>query len=83
MLNNRRYVLTVDTEGQVAQWDLVEVWAYYRLHIIQQLHRTNLNHQCKKVKIFGKRPIEDIAQEVNSMETFSNWCSVDTKIGVS
>lgn len=25
MLNNRRYVLTVDTEGQVAQWDLVEV----------------------------------------------------------
>ncbi|KAI9279517.1 WD40-repeat-containing domain protein [Umbelopsis sp. AD052] len=60
MLNNRRYVLTVDTEGQVAQWDLVE---------------------CKKIKIFGKRPIEEIAQQINSMETFSNWCAVDTKIG--
>ncbi|KAM3589904.1 hypothetical protein VKS41_000759 [Umbelopsis sp. WA50703] len=60
LLNNRRYVLTVDTEGQVAQWDLVE---------------------CKKIKIFGKNPIEEVALQLNSMETFSNWCSVDTKIG--
>lgn len=59
-LNNRRYVLTVDTEGQVAQWDLVE---------------------CKKIKIFGNKAIEEVAQQLNSMETFSNWCSVDTKIG--
>lgn len=27
--------------------------------------------------------MEDVAQEVNSLESFPAWCSVDTKIGVS
>ncbi|CAO3645376.1 unnamed protein product [Mucor hiemalis] len=37
--------------------------------------------KCAQVKNFGKRDIEEVAQEVNSLESFPAWCSVDTKIG--
>ncbi|KAI7898188.1 WD40-repeat-containing domain protein [Cokeromyces recurvatus] len=37
--------------------------------------------KCIQIKQFGRRDIEDVAQEVNSLECFPAWCSVDTKIG--
>ncbi|KAG2236102.1 hypothetical protein INT48_006118 [Thamnidium elegans] len=37
--------------------------------------------KCIQVKNFGKRELEEVAQEVNSLESFPAWCTVDTKIG--
>lgn len=76
-------MLTVDTEGQVAQWDLVEVSFIIYAYTMVANKNAKRNGQCKKIKIFGNKAIEEVAQQLNSMETFSNWCSVDTKIGVS
>ncbi|KAI8390199.1 WD40-repeat-containing domain protein [Blakeslea trispora] len=60
VLQNRRHILTKDTNGEIAMWDLTK---------------------CTQIKNFGKRDIEDVAFEVNSIESFPAWCSVDTKIG--
>ncbi|KAL0092183.1 WD40-repeat-containing domain protein [Phycomyces blakesleeanus] len=60
VLNNRRHVLTQDTNGEVALWDLVK---------------------CTQIKRFGKQKLDRVAQEINNVESFPAWCSVDTKIG--
>ncbi|KAL9097070.1 MAG: hypothetical protein Q9165_001034 [Trypethelium subeluteriae] len=60
MLNNRRWLLTLDTAGEVVMWDLVK---------------------CVPVKSFGKRYLEDVAPEVNTMESVANWCAVNTRTG--
>ncbi|GAN06004.1 WD domain-containing protein [Mucor ambiguus] len=60
ILHNRRHLLTKDTNGEIAMWDLTK---------------------CIQVKNFGKRDLEDVAAEVNSLESFPAWCSIDTKIG--
>ncbi|MCJ1472507.1 hypothetical protein MMC13_001155 [Lambiella insularis] len=33
------------------------------------------------VQSFGKRHLEDVTPEVNSMESVANWCGVDTRTG--
>ncbi|KAI7883139.1 WD40 repeat-like protein [Lichtheimia hyalospora FSU 10163] len=60
VLQNRRHVLTQDTNGEIGLWDIVK---------------------CTQVKKFGKRPLQDVAQEVNGMDCAPAWCTVDTKIG--
>ena len=30
---------------------------------------------------FGKRHLEDVAPQVNTMESVANWCAVDTRTG--
>ncbi|KAI8875796.1 WD40 repeat-like protein [Backusella circina FSU 941] len=37
--------------------------------------------RCIQIENFGKQDLEDVAQKVNTMESFPAWCSVDTKIG--
>ncbi|KAI9821832.1 MAG: hypothetical protein M1827_002414 [Pycnora praestabilis] len=37
--------------------------------------------KCIAVQSFGKRHLEDVAPEVNTMETVANWCAVDTRTG--
>lgn len=37
--------------------------------------------QCVPIKSFGKRHIEDVQDEVNTMESVANWCSLDTRTG--
>ncbi|CAG8682200.1 15004_t:CDS:10, partial [Acaulospora morrowiae] len=37
---------------------------------------------CVRVKTYGKRDIEEVASEINTIESIPNWCSVDTRIGV-
>ncbi|KAI8639396.1 WD40-repeat-containing domain protein [Parasitella parasitica] len=60
ILHNRRHLLTKDTNGEIALWDLTK---------------------CIQIKSFGKRDLEDVAQDINSLESFPAWCSIDTKIG--
>jgi WD repeat-containing protein 48 len=36
---------------------------------------------CTPIKSFGKRHLEDVVPEVNTRETVSHWCTVDTRTG--
>jgi WD repeat-containing protein 48 len=33
------------------------------------------------VESFGKRHLEDVLSQVNTMETVAHWCAVDTRTG--
>ncbi|KAF1980776.1 WD40 repeat-like protein [Aulographum hederae CBS 113979] len=37
--------------------------------------------QCMPIKSFGKRHLEDVLPEVNTMEAVAHWCAVDTRVG--
>lgn len=37
--------------------------------------------QCVPVHSFGKRHLEDVEPEVNTMEAVAPWCSIDTRTG--
>jgi WD repeat-containing protein 48 len=40
-----------------------------------------LTSQCVPVQSFGKRDIDEVLSQVNTMETVAHWCSVDTRTG--
>ena len=75
MLNDRKRVLTLDTAGEVLMWDLLKV---SRSH---DLFHSAKFVQCVPIQSFGKRHLEDVAPEVNTVESVANWCSVDTRTG--
>ncbi|KAL1924391.1 uncharacterized protein VTP21DRAFT_7426 [Calcarisporiella thermophila] len=60
ILNNRRHVLTLDTAGEVALYDII---------------------RCVRVKELGQRDLEDAANELSTLESVANWCTIDTRIG--
>lgn len=33
------------------------------------------------MKSFGKRHLDDVASEVNTMESIAHWCTLDTRTG--
>lgn len=37
--------------------------------------------KCVPVQSFGKRHLDDVLKEVNTMEAVAHWCSVDTRTG--
>lgn len=37
--------------------------------------------KCILIKSFGERHLEDVAMEVNTMDSIANWCQVDTRTG--
>ncbi|KAI9842611.1 MAG: hypothetical protein M1837_007049 [Sclerophora amabilis] len=37
--------------------------------------------QCAPVRTFGRRHLEDVAAEMKTEESVSNWCTVDTRTG--
>lgn len=37
--------------------------------------------QCEAVRCFGKRHLDDVLSQVNTMETVAHWCAVDTRTG--
>jgi WD repeat-containing protein 48 len=59
-LNDRKRVLTIDTNSEVVLWDLL---------------------QCCPVKSFGKRDMDDVFREINTMDAVAHWCAVDTRTG--
>lgn len=76
MLNDRKRVLTLDTAGEVMMWDLLKV------RMQTEYSRVIANHeQCVPIKSFGKRHLEDVTPEVNTVESVANWCTVDTRTG--
>ena len=37
--------------------------------------------QCVPVQAYGKRHIEDVADELNTTETIAHWCTIDIRTG--
>ena len=37
--------------------------------------------QCKVIRRFGKKHMEDVEPEVNTTEAVAPWCSIDTSSG--
>ncbi|KAL8853259.1 MAG: hypothetical protein Q9221_001870 [Calogaya cf. arnoldii] len=37
--------------------------------------------QCIPIRSFGKRHLDEVVPEVNTIESVANWCSVDTRTG--
>ncbi|KAI4687762.1 uncharacterized protein J4E88_003353 [Alternaria novae-zelandiae] len=37
--------------------------------------------QCAPIKSYGKKHMEDVVPEVNTVDTVAHWCAVDTRIG--
>lgn len=37
--------------------------------------------QCVPIQSFGKRHLEDVEPEVNTLEAVAPWCSIDTRTG--
>ncbi|KAK0708951.1 hypothetical protein B0T26DRAFT_387808 [Lasiosphaeria miniovina] len=37
--------------------------------------------QCQPIKSFGKRHLEDVVPDVNTLEAVAPWCSIDTSSG--
>jgi WD repeat-containing protein 48 len=81
LLNDRRRVLTLDTAGDVLLWDLVKVSlagaGVSRGCTGLQAHMM----QCEVIQRFGKRHLEDVEPEVNTLEAVAPWCSIDTSSG--
>lgn len=79
MLNDRKRTLTQDTAGEVLMWDLLKV----SLPFQPAFPLLPLNHyiQCVPIQSFGKRHIDDVASEVNSVETIAHWCTLDIRTG--
>lgn len=76
MLNDRKRVLTLDTTGEVVLWDLLKVCICLRFRA-----ESLTCSQCTPIRSFGKRHLEDVEPEVNTLESVANWCSVDTRTG--
>lgn len=37
--------------------------------------------KCIPIRSFGKRELDIVASEVNTAETITNWCTLDTRTG--
>ncbi|EAW13053.1 WD repeat protein [Aspergillus clavatus NRRL 1] len=37
--------------------------------------------KCKPIQSFGKRHMDDVANEINTTETIAHWCTVDIRTG--
>lgn len=37
--------------------------------------------QCKPIQKFGKKHLEDVEPEINTLEAVAPWCSIDTSSG--
>jgi len=75
-LNDRRRVLTIDTAGEVMMWDLLKVCVS-----VEMFDSWSNSYQCVPVQSFGKRHLDDVLKEVNTMDAVAHWCSVDTRTG--
>jgi WD repeat-containing protein 48 len=76
LLNDRRRALTLDTAGDVLLWDLLAVSlpSTPKMLFIDVM-------QCVPIRSFGKRHLQDVEPEVNTMEAVAPWCSINTRTG--
>lgn len=84
MLNDRQHVLTVDTEGEVAAWNIIKGICIGRFSAAEIAAAFDLERGVEAGSAIRKHSIEVlemVKQRVEGETMVITWCQVDTRIG--
>ncbi len=84
LLNDRQHVLTVDTEGEVAAWNIIRGVCVGRFSVAEVAAALDLERGEKAstaVRKHSQEVLELIKERVEGETMVITWCQVDTKIG--
>lgn len=84
MLNDRQHVLTVDTEGEVAAWNIIRgtcVGRFSAQDVAEALHLETGVKAETAVRKHSNEVLEMVKERVEGETMVITWCQVDTKIG--
>ena len=84
ILNDRQHVLTVDTDGEVAVWNIVKGVAVGRFCVTDVASAFHLERGVDPETAVRKHSVEVLELVKNRIEGETmviTWCAVDTKIG--
>lgn len=84
MLNDRQHVITVDTEGEVAVWNIIRgvcVGKFSSADVAAALHLERGESAETAVRKHSNEVLEMVKERVEGETMVITWCQVDTKIG--
>jgi len=84
MLNDRQHVLTVDTEGEVAVWNIIKgicVGRFSAAEIAAALDLERGVEAATAVRKHSMEVLEMVKDRIEGETMVITWCQVDTKIG--
>ncbi|WRT68109.1 uncharacterized protein IL334_005084 [Kwoniella shivajii] len=84
ILNDRQHVLTVDTEGEVAAWNIIRgvcVGRFSTTEVAEALHLERGENAPIAVRKHSQEVLEMVKERVEGETMVITWCQVDTKIG--
>ena len=84
LLNDRQHVLTVDTEGEVAAWNIIRGVCVGRFPTAEVAAALDLERGVKAetaVRKHSLEVLEMVRERVEGETMVITWCQVDTKIG--
>lgn len=84
ILNDRQHVLTVDTEGEVAVWNIIRgvcVGRFSSAEVADALHLERGVKPETAVRKHSNEVLELVKERVEGETMVITWCAVDTKIG--
>ena len=84
ILNDRQHVLTVDTEGEVAAWNIVRGHCVGRFSAAEVAAALDLERGVKAemaVRKHSMEVLEMVRDRIEGETMVITWCQVDTRIG--
>ena len=84
LLNDRQHVLSVDTDGEVAAWDIIRGVCVGRFSTADVAAALDLERGVKAataVRKHSQEVLELVKERVEGETMVITWCQVDTKIG--
>lgn len=84
LLNDRQHVLTVDTDGEVAAWNIIRgvcVGRFAATEVAAALHLERREKAGTAVRKHSQEVLELVKERVEGETMVITWCQVDTKIG--
>ncbi len=84
LLNDRQHVLTVDTEGEVAAWNIIRgvcIGRYSPAEVAAALDLERGVKTATAVRKHSQEVLELVKERVEGETLVITWCQVDTKIG--
>ena len=84
LLNDRQHVLSVDTEGEVAAWNIIRGVCVGRFSAAEVTAALDLERGVKAGSIVRKHSqevLELVKERIEGETMVITWCQVDTKIG--
>jgi len=84
MLNDRQHVISVDTEGEVAVWNIISgvcVGKFSSADVADALDLERDITAAKAVRKHSNEVLEMVKDRVEGETMVITWCQVDTKIG--